>query len=55
MGRFSGSERAEMRDGASDFSALPNMLINSVSGEVIVVSNIYCIKMPAHGKRFMRG
>src|SRR5690242_9116881 len=37
-GRFSGKERAEMREGASDFSAPPRILTNSVSGEVIVVS-----------------
>jgi hypothetical protein len=30
-----------MRDGVSDFSAAPRMLINSVSGDVIVVFNSY--------------
>jgi hypothetical protein len=34
---MSGSERAEILDGPSDFSEAPRMLTNSVSGDVIVV------------------
>jgi len=37
-GRTSGSDREEMREGASGFGPVPRMLINSVSGEVIVAS-----------------
>jgi hypothetical protein len=36
MGRVSGRELEETRAGASGLPAVPNMLMNSVSGEVIV-------------------
>ena len=50
MGRFSGNERDDIRGRASDFSAPPRMLTNSVSGEVIVVSITIIIRCRRTGK-----
>ena len=45
-GTVSGRERDEIRGGASDFSEAPRMLINSVSGDVVVVSTIIKCRAP---------
>ena len=40
MGRRSGRELEETRDGASVLPEAPKMLINSVSGEVMIANQI---------------
>ena len=52
MGNISGSERDDMRDARSDFSAAPRMLTNSVSGAVIVgIEQIECRRV----EKYRRG
>jgi hypothetical protein len=49
MGSTSGREREEMRGGVSDPPLVPRMLINSVSGEVIVA--LVCNKLDADARK----